>query len=155
MKLQANCNVCGKFRVDFPATKIVSTYQARINSTIFMWFNPIKMTCLSVFCKIKMGTLRFQSTTEYHTISTIIGGHGFWGKGGVYTGGVSKKIFRLPSAIKKFLRRLWHSGVILLNKNEKKAPTQVSICPNFFSPWGYQGGCVCLWQGGVSGDFWF
>ena len=36
----------------------------------------------------------------------IIGGHGFWGKGGVHTGGVSKKIFRPPSATKKFLRQL-------------------------------------------------
>ena len=52
-----------------------------------------------------------------------IGGHGFWGKGGVHTGGVSKKIFWPPSATKKLLHWLWHTGVILLNKNEKKAPT--------------------------------
>ena len=41
----------------------------------------------------------------------IIGGHGSWVKGGVYTLGVSKKNFRPPSAAKKFLRRLWHRGV--------------------------------------------
>ena len=42
----------------------------------------------------------------------IIGGHGFWDKGGVYTAGVSRKFFWPPSATEKFLRRLWHRGVI-------------------------------------------
>ena len=32
----------------------------------------------------------------------VIGGHGFWDKGGVYTGGVSKKILRPPLAAKIF-----------------------------------------------------
>ena len=43
---------------------------------------------------------------NYELISQNIGGHGFWGKGGVYTGGVSKKIFRPPSVTKTFFFHL-------------------------------------------------
>ena len=67
-----------------------------------------------------------------------------WG-GGAHPRGGSKN---LPAAFggRNFFRRPFHQGVILLNRNEKKCSPQGSICPNFFSPWGYQGGGVDLFH---------
>ena len=77
---------------------------------------------------------------------TIIGGHGFLDGVGVHTPGVGQKICRPPLVAKIFSRRPFHQGVILLNRNEKKCSPQGSICPIFFSPWGYQGGGVYLFH---------
>ena len=84
-----------------------------------------------------------------------LGEHGFWGMGSVSTLGVFKKNFVAAFGGRKFFCRPRHQGVILLNRNEKKLPPWGSICPNIFSPWGYQGGGVYLYQVGVSGDFRF
>ena len=87
----------------------------------------------------------FMSTFKKHFILTIslniIGGHRFLD--GV---GVDQKICRPPLATEIFSRRPFHQGVILLNRNEKKCSSQGSICPIFFSPWGYQGGGVNLFH---------
>ena len=77
---------------------------------------------------------------HYHYVcNTIIGGHGF-------LEGVGQKICRPLVAAKIFSRWPFHQGVILLNRNEKKCSPQGSICPIFFSPWGYQGGGVYLFH---------
>ena len=49
-----------------------------------------------------------------------IGGHGFWDKGGVYTGGVSKNNFAAASATKIFFHRgvkiFFQRGVLLVDR---------------------------------------
>ena len=85
-------------------------------------------------------------TIKKSSIIGIIGGHGFLDGVGVHTPGVSQKICQPPLAAEIFSRRPFHQGVILLNRNEKKCSPQGSICPIFFSPWGYQGGGVDLFH---------
>ena len=91
--------------------------------------------------------------TEMHSViykSAIIGGHGFWGRGGVYTGGVSKKFRRR-------LRRRRHRGVEIFFQGVILLVDPGVILPKIVKlgvPSGPPGATLpCLRQGGVSGNF--
>ena len=72
-----------------------------------------------------------------------IGGHGFWGKGGVCTLGVSKKIFVAAYGGRNFFCWPCHQGVNLLNKSEKKLPTPGVNLPKIIFTLGVSGwGCL-------------
>ena len=113
-------------------------------------------------------TVHYAQWTNFVQLVKNIDGHGFWDKGGCTPGGVSKKIFRPPSAAEKFLRRPLHRGVkiffrwvvylvdpgVILPKNGKKLPHQgVKI---FFPPGASHPGVhpPLFFSRRVSGNFW-
>ena len=73
---------------------------------------------------------------KYNLVCMIIGGHGFWDKGGVDTGGCPQKNFPAAFGGRKIFRRRRHRGVkiffrwgvylvdrgVILPKNPKKWP---------------------------------
>ena len=81
----------------------------------------------------------------------VIGGHGFWGRGGVYTGGVSEKISAPPSAAPTPGGENFFSVGYFISRPGGHFAKNCKIGGPFGTP-----GCTpCLRQGGVSGDFRF